>query len=274
MNGADNVPAQIPTPAPIGFDLDDEPAVVPKSANLDMDWDADSATGFGQASGSWLDLQPEVTPVVAPDPNWPLGPTPSAIPPILPVPPVASAPSVRPTPAAQPDPQPLPTYEIYRPPTAPRPTAAPVSRPATSPYLSPSYESDGQWGNWGNEQLAVRQPVPMSSESTTWASAAHWSGLVASAVTSGGLGFLGPLIVLLTKGKTDPFVRANAVEALNFYLTTVIGVIVSVFALIIVIGVAGLIAFPLLYLIFSIQGAIAAARGQQYRYPINLRMVK
>ena len=258
-------------PSPVGFDLDDEPAVAPAPANLDMDWDADSATSFGQASGSWLDLQPEAPTVVAPDPNWPLGPTPSVIPPVLPVPPVASAPAIRPAPVVQPDPQPLPTYEIYRPPTAPRPTAAPVSRPATSPYLSPSY---GSGNDWSNEQLAVRQPVPRSRESTTWASAAHWSGLIACAASSGGLGFLGPLIVLLTKGKTDPFVRANAVEALNFYLTSIIFVIISALTILLGVGVIGLFLFPLFYLIFSIKGAVAASRGEPFRYPHNFRMVK
>ena len=265
-----------------GLDLgDDSPAA---SAPLSFDSEPDTTSAAPLDPGSWLDLDPASAPIIgAPDPNWPLGPTPSAAASIATsaapggrssVP--STGPSASPSEASrtapsQPQDQPLraPVFEVYRPPTAP------YAEPATT-FPGPAARPDPAFGE--------PQPVPQSMivygrpalapDSTTWASAAHWSSLVASFFTGGALGFVGPLIVYLAKSKTDPFVRTHAAEALNFHLTMVICMIVSLFAVILVVGVAGLVCFPLLYLICSIIGGFAASRGEQYRYPINFRMVK
>lgn len=281
-------PANSPAPATsavapevVGLDLDNENTAAPAPLTFDVDWDAVSPAAG--TAGSWLDLQPEPTPVSAPNPNWPLGPTPSAVPmptesapvsgSVSPPPPSGSVPSPPPVsladqPAAQP--QQARTFEVYRPPTAPYAPSAPSASPG--PRVAAGYDP-GYAQPVPYQQLAVSTSMA-SSASTTWASAAHWSGPVAGLVTSSVLGFVGPLIVFVSQGRADPYVRAHAVEALNFQLTMLICMGVSLIALVIVVGVAGLVAFPLLNLICSILGAIAAARGKPYRYPINFRMVK
>lgn len=109
------------------------------------------------------------------------------------------------------------------------------------------------------------------AEENTWTSAAHWSALVASLV---GLGFLGPLLVLVTKGNQSPRVRAAAAESLNFEITFIISMIVSVIAIFLVVGIFTTILLPILWLVLRIVAAVATARGENYAYPVNLRLVK
>ena len=88
------------------------------------------------------------------------------------------------------------------------------------------------------------------------------------------LGWLGPLIVMMTQGNKSPRVRAAAVEALNFQITVAIGFIISY----ILTGIGiGAFLWPLVglaSLIFSIMGAVAENQGRPYKYPFSLKIVK
>jgi uncharacterized Tic20 family protein len=113
--------------------------------------------------------------------------------------------------------------------------------------------------------------MPMTSDQErNWAMAAHLSGFVAAYVA---LGFLGPLVVLLTGGSRSAFVRRHAVEALNFNLTVLLACVISAILVLVIIGVFMLIGIALLYLVASISGAVAASRGSEYRYPMTIRFV-
>jgi uncharacterized Tic20 family protein len=95
---------------------------------------------------------------------------------------------------------------------------------------------------------------------------AHLGGIV--------LGFIAPLIVLLVEGPKSPYTRHHAVEALNFQITIVIAYIVSSILLAVFIG---FVLLPLVWiynLIFCILAGVAANRGDTYRYPATLRLVK
>jgi uncharacterized Tic20 family protein len=98
-----------------------------------------------------------------------------------------------------------------------------------------------------------------------WATLAHLSGLL--------FGFLGPLVIFLLMKDRGRFIRSQAVEALNFQITVLIAVVVSAALIFIVIGlfllpIVGVAAFVLMIL-----AAIAANRGEEYRYPLTLRLV-
>lgn len=118
------------------------------------------------------------------------------------------------------------------------------------------------------------------SEERTWATAAHWSALVAAAVA---LAFLGPLVVLLAKGNDSPWIRRNAVESLNFQLSMLIygfvGTVVGVILAIVTLGLGLLVVIPLalafgaFWLIMTIIGAVRTGNGEDYRYPLTIRMV-
>jgi uncharacterized protein len=104
----------------------------------------------------------------------------------------------------------------------------------------------------------------------TWGSAAHWSSFVAAAVL---LGFLGPLIVMLTKGNESPWVRRQAVESLNFQLSILVYGAVSLLLCFVLIGLVLLPLVGLAWLVFTVIGSIRAARGEEYRYPLTIRIV-
>jgi uncharacterized Tic20 family protein len=122
-------------------------------------------------------------------------------------------------------------------------------------------------------------PAPGLSpqEERTWAMFAHIGALIAGVV---GFAFLGPLIVMLTQGNKSGFVRRHAVESLNFQLTLLIALAVGIGVSILTLGLALLVFIPVLIfggiaaLVLVIIAGIAANNGQDYRYPVNLRMVK
>src|SRR5687768_8590800 len=126
----------------------------------------------------------------------------------------------------------------------------------------------------------MNETSPAYGDERTWAGAAHWSALVAAAVA---LAFLGPLVVLLAKGSDSLWVRRNAVESLNFQLSMLIygfvGTIVGVVVTIVTLGVGLLLLLPLalavgaFWLIMTIIGAVKTGNGEDYRYPLTIRMV-
>jgi uncharacterized Tic20 family protein len=100
---------------------------------------------------------------------------------------------------------------------------------------------------------------------------AHISAILAAIV---GLSFLGPLLVMLIQGPKSQFVRRQSVEALNFQITTYIAAFVSFILIFVLIGIILLIVVGIGWLVLTIVAGLAANRGEDYRYPFNLRLVK
>ena len=110
-------------------------------------------------------------------------------------------------------------------------------------------------------------PAQLSpAQERTWGSGAHWSTLL--------LGFIGPLVVMLTKGNESAFVRRQATEALNFQITLLIGYLVSFVLMLVLIGFVTFFALWAAGIVFAIIGAIKANSGEDYRYPVAIRIVK
>ncbi|MFB9963065.1 DUF1707 and DUF4870 domain-containing protein [Sinosporangium siamense] len=86
-----------------------------------------------------------------------------------------------------------------------------------------------------------------------------------------GIFILGPLIMMLTGGKTSPYIRKHAVEALNFQLTVFLASIV------LAVTFVGMVLVPFVWVggfIASLIGGIIAMTDGDFRYPLNIRMVK
>src|SRR5687768_2884713 len=75
--------------------------------------------------------------------------------------------------------------------------------------------------------------VVPTAEERNWALAAHVGTFVAAWVA---LGFLAPLIILLVKGNDSPFVRRHAVESLNFQISLLIYLGISLVLALVLIG--------------------------------------
>lgn len=125
------------------------------------------------------------------------------------------------------------------------------------------------------------RPGARTSEEKAWGSAAHWSALVASFVA---MGFLGPLVVLLLKGESSPWVRHQATESLNFQLSMLVygavGGLVGGFLVLATLGIGifvllpVMVAFGAFWLVFTVIGAVSAAGNGAWRYPLTIRMVR
>jgi uncharacterized Tic20 family protein len=108
-------------------------------------------------------------------------------------------------------------------------------------------------------------PAPPSTEERTWALLAHLGAIL--------IGFIAPLVAMLTKGTESAYVRRHAVEALNFNLT-LLGALLLSFLLSFV-GI-GCVLLPLVLLgglVLQIIAGVKANSGEDYRYPLNLRVI-
>lgn len=118
---------------------------------------------------------------------------------------------------------------------------------------------------------AGTQQQPMNpQDEKLWATLIHLSPLVASFV---GLPFLGPLIGYLVLRDRGPFIRWHTAQALNFQLTVLIGYVVSLLLLAVIVGVFLLIAVWVVSIVFMIIAAVAANRGEYYKYPLTIAFV-
>lgn len=112
----------------------------------------------------------------------------------------------------------------------------------------------------------------ISQDEKTWGMLAHLSTLVGVLIPFGSV--LGPLVVWLIKKDTMPFVAEQGKEALNFNITVLLAFIVSGVLTIILIGFLMMIAVFVAWLVLSIIAGLAANKGESYRYPWTLRLVK
>jgi uncharacterized Tic20 family protein len=96
-------------------------------------------------------------------------------------------------------------------------------------------------------------------------------GAAAHLLSLCGLFVIGPLIMLLTAGRTSPYIRANAVESLNFHLTVLGATFLLPFTII------GAILIPFMWvaaIVLSVVGGVAALGDGRFRYPLTVRLVK
>jgi hypothetical protein len=87
-----------------------------------------------------------------------------------------------------------------------------------------------------------------------------------------------PLILWLIKRDGLPFVDDQGKEAVNFQITiSIVGVVLAILS---ATGIGAIISVPLGFIvlladvIFIIMASLAANKGEQYRYPFAIRLVK
>jgi uncharacterized protein len=108
------------------------------------------------------------------------------------------------------------------------------------------------------------------SEERNWAMAAHLGSFVSAWVA---LGLFAPLLVLLIKGDSSPFIRAHAVESLNFQLNALVYTVVFALLIFVLIGFILLPLYGCFYVVFVIIASVRAASGEHFRYPLTVRVI-
>lgn len=113
----------------------------------------------------------------------------------------------------------------------------------------------------------------LSKDVCNWAMLCHLSALVG--LLGNGIGFLlGPLIVWLIKREEHPFIDEQGKEAVNFQITMFIGFAVSAVLVFLLIGIPLLLILGVLDIVFPIIAAIKTSKGEHYRYPFAIRLIK
>ena len=150
------------------------------------------------------------------------------------------------------------------PPTGPESQGA-GAPPPDQPYGQPSDVPPPAYG--GAPAPGYSQQPPLSdSDRRLWAMLGHLSGII--------LGFIGPLIVWAIYKDRDEFVKDQSTEALNFQITLLVGYVISGILMIVVIGFITYALVWIAAIVFAIMAGLAANRGERYRYPFALRLVK
>ena len=150
------------------------------------------------------------------------------------------------------------------------PGAPDASGPQGYPPQQPGYGQApppyGQVGGYPQQGAQGYSQELSPSDQRLWATLAHIGGILFSVI--------GPLVVFLVQKDKGLYVTEQSKEALNFQITLLIGYVVSGVLTIVVIGIIGLVVLPVLAIVFGIIAAIAANKGENYRYPLTLRLVK
>jgi len=89
-----------------------------------------------------------------------------------------------------------------------------------------------------------------------------------------GLSFIAPLVIWLIKREEDAFVEYHSREALNFQLTLIIYLVVSVLLMLVLIGFILIFVVGIFAFVVMIIAGVKAAGGEFYRYPLNIRFIK
>ena len=113
-------------------------------------------------------------------------------------------------------------------------------------------------------------PLPPDQE-RLWGMLAHLLSFVAAYIA---LGFVAPLVVLLVFGPRSAYVRAHAVESLNFNLSWLLYAFVSGILLLVGIGFLLLIALGIAYVVLVVIASFRANNGQFFRYPLTIRFIR
>jgi uncharacterized Tic20 family protein len=87
------------------------------------------------------------------------------------------------------------------------------------------------------------------------------------------LGLIATLVVWLMKKDQDPEVDYHGKEALNFQISLYLWWFVSLVLSCCVIGIPMLVALPFVKIVLMIIGAVKAANGERWRYPLTLRLI-
>lgn len=87
-------------------------------------------------------------------------------------------------------------------------------------------------------------------------------------------GFILPLVVYLIKKDESKFITEHAKESLNFQISIFIYIIGSFVLAFIFIGFILMFAVGVMALITVIMATIAASKGEHYKYPLCIRLIK
>lgn len=137
--------------------------------------------------------------------------------------------------------------------------------PADPGATPPSYAQPGPSPHAGDA------PRSNEAEERNWGMFAHLSALIGFIIPLGSV--VAPLVIWQIKKDTLPFAAEQAKESLNFNITVALAAIVSSILMMVLIGFLLLPIVVIAWLVLTVIAGMAASRGENYRYPLTLRLI-
>lgn len=128
---------------------------------------------------------------------------------------------------------------------------------------------DQPWDS-SHEPTRQHQYLPVTADDRNWAVAAHLGSFVTAWFA---LGLIAPLVVLLARGGSSPFVRRHAVESLNFQINALVYSVVFGLLMFLLIGFLLLPLYGVFYVVCVVLATIRASNGEDFRYPFTVRVI-
>ena len=126
------------------------------------------------------------------------------------------------------------------------------------------------------EQAPAEQPAAQASTISKaerdWAMFTHLAALAIFITGIGGI--VGPLVMWLMKKEEYPFVNEQGKEAVNFQISILIYIIVSIPLIFVLIGIVLLPAVAVFNVVCIILAAMKTQNGEHYQYPLSIRFLK
>lgn len=112
----------------------------------------------------------------------------------------------------------------------------------------------------------TQQPKLSNAEKTKWLALLHISGLFSF--------LLPPLIIYIWKKEEVPEMEPHFTDVMNFQISVIIYILISVFAILIVVGIVLLPLIGILSTFFIVLNTIKVLNGKAYKYPLTIRFIK
>jgi len=126
-----------------------------------------------------------------------------------------------------------------------------------------------------NDQPPVPAPAPGGKEERQWIVALHASALIGFIIPVGNI--IAPLVIWLLKKPEFPTLDPIGRAVLNFQISWTIWMIVSI----VIAAVGSCLIVPIFlpiglwiaWLVFVILGSVKASNGEDYKYPLTIKML-
>ena len=124
--------------------------------------------------------------------------------------------------------------------------------------------------SWTSPHDETRAHHVVAADDRNWSVGAHLGSFVTAWFA---LGLIAPLVVLLVKGQSSPFVRRHAVESLNFQINALVYSVVFGLLVFVLIGIPLLAVYGIFYVVCVVLATIRASNGEDFRYPFTVRVI-
>ena len=118
----------------------------------------------------------------------------------------------------------------------------------------------------------MKEIIELSESERNWAMLCHLSAFAGFFFPFGGI--IGPLICWLSRKDDSQWVDWNGKASLNFQISLLLYMVLSIPLVIIIVGIPILIFLGILKIICIIIGSVKASKGEEFRYPLSIPFIQ